>query len=558
MSNTVTRLRVGNEDFLVASMIERCPKTMMIRELLKNALEAAAGAEPGQRRVELRALPVEGVPKLAIWNSGRGLNGQELRRMCNIATSIHKEAGLDRNFGMGAKVASLPSNQHGMRYRSARDGVVREVVIGKYDGVYGRLLRPGPDGTPTEVLEVTAEAVAEGRDPGSDWTEVVLLGNAPGQNTVLDPYDRQPRVAAGWLLDAIRARFARLPADVEVVFAPGLGGATEPRRVTTVEDHLRVLPHYERVPGPDGILLHYGFDPALAAAPALPGQPEALAGLLHRDEFYAIQRGRGWLRESPSFGIPFLARAVTVLVELPDEYPVLPEAYRDFLRYRLGRQDRVGLHDFASMVVAHQPAWLAKLLSDAAPHPDYVDGIAAEMRWMMERLGVTRQRPRRRPATEAGPRLPREGVAAEAPLETPPAIILLRDTAEIADRGLAHRAGIYYPDTHQLHVNLAYAVVTKTARALVAGMPASAAGEEAVQEAARLAAEQAMVTRMVRGLVHGFAKRSQRQNWNEFDLRMVLSPEALTLAADHVETGWSEIEEAFRAALARAAPPQAA
>ena len=132
--STITRLRVGNEDFLVAAMIERCPKSMMIRELLQNALEAAQSAPDGERRVEFSALTVDGARKLALWNAGRGLTAAELYRMCDIAASINKVNGLDANFGMGAKVASLPSNQHGMRYRSCRDGVVHEVVLGKRGG----------------------------------------------------------------------------------------------------------------------------------------------------------------------------------------------------------------------------------------------------------------------------------------------------------------------------------------------------------------------------------------------------------------------------------------
>ena len=67
--STITRLRVGNEDFLVAAMIERCPKSMMIRELLQNALEAAQSAPNGERRVEFSALTVDGARKLALWNA---------------------------------------------------------------------------------------------------------------------------------------------------------------------------------------------------------------------------------------------------------------------------------------------------------------------------------------------------------------------------------------------------------------------------------------------------------------------------------------------------------
>jgi hypothetical protein len=40
----VTALRVGNEGFLVSSTIDRCPKTMMIREFVVNAVEAASRA----------------------------------------------------------------------------------------------------------------------------------------------------------------------------------------------------------------------------------------------------------------------------------------------------------------------------------------------------------------------------------------------------------------------------------------------------------------------------------------------------------------------------------
>jgi hypothetical protein len=65
MSTELSRLRVGDEDFLVASMIERCPKAMMLRELVKNALEAAERADhsgaPPLRQVEIGALRVGGV-----------------------------------------------------------------------------------------------------------------------------------------------------------------------------------------------------------------------------------------------------------------------------------------------------------------------------------------------------------------------------------------------------------------------------------------------------------------------------------------------------------------
>jgi hypothetical protein len=140
-SGAVAALQVADEDFLVASMIERCPKTMMIRELVMNALEAAKQAPLDRRLVEISPIQMDGVTKLAIWNTGPGMDARELLSICDIASSLGKEKSLTGNFGMGAKVASLPSNQQGMRYRSCKGGRVHEVIVCKRDGVYGRLRR---------------------------------------------------------------------------------------------------------------------------------------------------------------------------------------------------------------------------------------------------------------------------------------------------------------------------------------------------------------------------------------------------------------------------------
>jgi hypothetical protein len=89
---------------------------------------------------------------------------------------------------MGAKVASLPSNQRGIRYRSCKLGRVHEVILCKRDGIYGRLRRYHPETSEyLEVIDVTDIAVTEGRTLQHDWTEVVLLGNQADQDTVRRP-----------------------------------------------------------------------------------------------------------------------------------------------------------------------------------------------------------------------------------------------------------------------------------------------------------------------------------------------------------------------------------
>lgn len=127
----------------------------MIRELFKNAIEAAEQASVGGK-VEFYRTPGFAAPKLGIRNNGPGMNEEELRIMTNLASSIGKEKGLDKNFGMGAKVASLPSNRLGIRYRSCKNGMVHETLLCQRGGVYGRLRRFDGDGNELgDVIDIT-------------------------------------------------------------------------------------------------------------------------------------------------------------------------------------------------------------------------------------------------------------------------------------------------------------------------------------------------------------------------------------------------------------------
>jgi hypothetical protein len=221
-TNAVTALEVTDEPFLIASLIERCPKTAMIRELMMNALEAARHAPAGRRLVEISEQQIDGVSKLTLWNTGPGMDDIELHRISNIASSIGKEKSLTGNFGMGAKVASLPSNQRGMRYRSCKNGRVHEVILCKRDGVYGRLRRHDrTTGEYLQVIDVTDITVAEGRSCDEEWTEVVLLGNVATQDTVRDPYNGNPEQDAQWLATYLYHRFYRLPDGVKVILLRG-------------------------------------------------------------------------------------------------------------------------------------------------------------------------------------------------------------------------------------------------------------------------------------------------------------------------------------------------
>ena len=107
----VEPLQVADVQFHVTKSIDQCPPGLQARELLMNAIEAEPLSEEDEfRHIRISAVQIHGVPKLAIWNTGRGMIAEELIRATDLASSIRKKQGLEgrENRGEGAKV-SLPA-----------------------------------------------------------------------------------------------------------------------------------------------------------------------------------------------------------------------------------------------------------------------------------------------------------------------------------------------------------------------------------------------------------------------------------------------------------------
>jgi hypothetical protein len=174
-------LQIADETFLINRLIEQAPSATLIRELFKNAEENASLAAPGNRRIEIYPVEINGVRKLAFWNTGVGMSAEELRRATDLSSSINKTMALDGNFGIGAKVSGLSVSKSGIRYRSCKAGRVHQVTIG-YDpdaSTYGRFADELPDGSIETVYDVTKVVQKEGKDTSFDWTEVVLHVHSP-------------------------------------------------------------------------------------------------------------------------------------------------------------------------------------------------------------------------------------------------------------------------------------------------------------------------------------------------------------------------------------------
>jgi tetratricopeptide (TPR) repeat protein len=537
MVDAIAPLKISDEAFLVASLIERCPKSMMLRELIVNAIEASGMTASGVPTVSIKAKMINGVPKLTIWNTGPGLSADELDQICDIASSVRKVIGLDGNFGMGAKVASLPSNRLGVIYRSCKAGRVNQVILGESNGVYGRLLRPERGGGGTaRVLDVTGDCDAE-YDLSVDWTEVLLMGNRVDQDTVTAPYDGSPAMPSGWIATYLAQRFFRVPSALGLFVATDTGID----RFHALADRQTEFTRYQRVSVPSGITVHYYYlegPGGRAEANQSLRDVRGVAGIVYKDEIFGLRTESQWVIEAPAFGISFGARGISVLIELPSTASVQPEAYRQFLRLATGDQHQITIADYAETVRTSMPVWLRQIISEMEPpQADYLAEISRELQELVMELCLIRSDPPP-PVPAPTPSGGTKGsVRPTLPLvpvyERAPEMIALRDHALIDERGLKGRAARYFPTSRQLFLNLLYPAILRMAlhlQHLFADFPDQAQVTRLSQETAEWS-----ISRMTaRALIYTLTKSAE--GWSNDDIARAQSPECLTVVADNYES----------------------
>lgn len=583
-SKKITPITIRDINFTVSRQIEQCPKTMMLRELVMNAVEAAAKAPSGQRIVRIKSKSVAEcgtARKLVIWNTGPGMSSNELDQICDLAASLGKEMALEGNFGMGAKVASLPSNTLGMRYRSCRDGVVSQVILGKREGVYGKVWMPVEDAY-EEVVDVT-DQVREEQEYAleQDWTEVVLFGNRTDQDTVTDPYDADPKQERQWITTYLYHRFYRIPSGVEIHLEAGTHPRDGRRQFKPIPERMDAFGRVESVDVGEGFRIHYIYDPAYQDG----GHNKSVSGSLtssvstaavvFRGEMYDVRKGRKWVADAPAFGIPFGARHVSIHIELPDSFQVRHEPYRRFIQLSSNDQRQVTVDDFAELVFRSRPDWLIEIINSLAPKSSASTGdLRKELQDLLNELRIKTNSPRE---TRDGQHTVDEGGARGARseskgniggngnrenasptdlifnptgakranisknLEQAPEIITLREEDEISEKGISGKAARYVRETNQLFVNLNYSAVAAAQEHL--GLRYATYEEpEIVRQLSQQWSERLVMGRIGYAVVYAQAKQLIRE-WTSDDVKKALEPESLSLAAD----GWRDaVSTAYR------------
>jgi hypothetical protein len=573
MSNEA--LVFSNIPFAVTSQIDRAPHWTMIRELTMNAIEAASQAA-GEKIVYWTSAPYNGVRKAVIWNTGPGMSAVELKAATNLACEVNKALGLDDNFGVGAKVSSLPNNKHGMRFRSCKDGRVSEVILG-YDPdkkQYVRFERDLENGRSDTIIDVTAAAIKEGRRVDFDWTEVMLLGNSATQDTAAQPLGKT--TDKNFVATTLYRRFYRLPEGVKLRLDTVYHRDSSLRTLVPIGQRPEKFERVESVRVPElNIIIHFLHDPSVeerrhrkSSSGAL-GSAATTCCLVHRNEMYSVKTGNEWSADAPRFGIPFGSKELCVHIELADE-DARPSQYRERLVSPATGDDIVPL-DFAVVVRERMPDWVKEVIRAASPRQteDFND-LQKELQDLLNKykvkvIGRKSDADGAASTEETGQELgvggngggETNGMGAgggigrgarnsrrrfhEAPAgatttslyeiyEKPPKIIMLETYEEIVEKALKGRAAEFIDQTGELFVNGLYEAVDRT----VADIEPEFAGQlepEKIRALVTSAARRALAFRVGKATVYALAKRAN-EDWGETAMMAALSKESLSIAAD--------------------------
>lgn len=396
-------LNIHDKKFLINRLIQQAPTGTLIREFFKNADENAALISEDQREIKIYPVEIDGVSKLAFWNTGVGMDAEELRRATEFSSSINKKMSLDGNFGIGAKVSGLTMSGAGIRYRSCKNGCVHEVIIGydEEEATYVRFLAELPDGAQDTVYDVTQTVQQEGQRVDCDWTEVVLFGESDDHNTVVEPLGKGKKVDRSYIPTTIFRRFSSFSegVDVKIDVAMTKGGGKDEtgrfRRLRTLNQIVDQLPRHEIVKEPDdGIEIHYVHDPkhegsshSLSARANPATGSTTFCAIVYKGERYNYKTSKAWSSAAPNFGIPFGSKVLTVEILIPDTM-ALPNQYRDGLTWPEDRSQMTA-EDFDYYVRELMPDWVKEIIRAESPEAtDNLDDLQKDLQKLLDEFRV--------------------------------------------------------------------------------------------------------------------------------------------------------------------------
>jgi hypothetical protein len=301
---------VENIGFMLERLGKDCDDLQFMRELSENAIEAGATKVVWDVDWSLWELSEGELYKLCVIDNGRGMTGEEMRHYINnLSSSIHEQA-MDKNFGVGAKVAAATRNPAGLIYQSWKDGQGAMIQLWRDpdSGEYGLRQFERPDGS-WGYWQPLSDA---GKPDliGEHGTKVVLLGTGDEHNTI-EPPEGVP-TPSRWVNRYLNARYFRFPEAVEVKAREGWRADPDDskrnilRRVRGQKQFLDDRATSKGMVELKEARIHWWIlDESDARAKASEMVNIGHFATLFQDELYELRTGRGGVSRLHQFGVIF-------------------------------------------------------------------------------------------------------------------------------------------------------------------------------------------------------------------------------------------------------------
>ena len=563
----------------VTQMIDQAPRGMMIRELVKNGIEAAqrSATKGNPGRIVFDSFQDSNasgrVAKLRIFNTGPGMDAAELEKVMDLhSTSGGKANGAGQNFGLGAKLTGLVNNPAGMRYRSCKGGIVSEAILCKEGNDYGIRLQKDQGGVMSPVVDRTREAKKERRDVRFDWTEVVLFGEDAAHDTTAEPFGKGKRSASNWIADCVNNRFDELPNHVSIEIDSSLDRNKRPQKRGLLGARESVRKSAGRkqmaeVSMPSGLRVRF----ALLAKKgqnryALEGQ----VALVHKEELYDVRKVADWSRCCSRFGITYGQKQVVIQILLPDN-EALPDQNRQRLERDEPERPEVFADEWAQEIAENLPDFIQKHIDAARPKDAGAsNNLKARLQNLVTQYGWHRNAMKLDPNGNAragdpnsrgdgkGGRRGRGGSptrsvnpgskpASRTTVSRRGALPSIRwvDGGKASSTGhLARFAARYDHKIHEIALNNQYEGLEEAVKRVVTGWP-NAHDQAALRAEALNLCQEEFVFRASKAVMSAFMHEGA-VGWKPIDIETALHEQALTLHLDDVV----EVSTAVRTRLA--------
>lgn len=409
------RMQVEDTTFLIDRLGADCAPLQFLRELTSNSIQAIearrAQGWDGEGRivwdVDWDLVGELGSYKLRISDNGTGMTGAEIEHYINQLSSSGRERGLDKNYGLGAKIAGCVASPAGMLYRSWVNG----------SGVMATLWRDPVSGYGLEQIKLGggvfahhAPIVDEAKSEPIDvcGTAVTLLGDDRKSDNTFMPVGAKNK----WLIKYLNDRYFEFPKGLTVKVrnfqrtdregwpeSPeqkmGPEGGSQMKTIEGMREHLKRKATRSGAVALGSATAHWWILPEEGVEQRDIWECTGHCAALFQGELYNFQRlhaARSRLRE---FGVVFGTSRVVLYVE-PDasKLKIFPNTSRSDLLVE-GRP--LPWESWSAEFRSQMPDAIKEMMDEItskAGETDHSEAIRKRLREINDLLRITRYRPK--------------------------------------------------------------------------------------------------------------------------------------------------------------------